>query len=119
MKVGVVENQYAKCTTLTPRTSVRDRMEDNINACLYGPSGHYVGPHGAQVPVMSPNDLPNPSQGQQKGFGETRIFEIFQAKIASLKTAKSSPARAHSEGGIPGVQTRDLRHWLGAPCTRK
>ena len=27
-------------------------------------------PNGAQVPVLSPNDHPNPSQGQQEGFGK-------------------------------------------------
>ena len=35
---------------------------------LHGPSGHYEVPIGAQVPVLSPNDHPNPSQGRQKGF---------------------------------------------------
>ena len=28
-------------------------------------------PVGAQVPVLPPNDHPNPSQGQQKGFGKS------------------------------------------------
>ena len=30
-------------------------------------------PLGAQVPVLSPNHHPNPSQGRQKGFGKRRI----------------------------------------------
>ena len=31
-------------------------------------------PMGAQVPVLSLNHHPNPSQGRQKGFGKGRIF---------------------------------------------
>ena len=32
-------------------------------------------PMGAQVPVLSLNHHPNPSQGRQKSFGKGRIFE--------------------------------------------
>ena len=35
---------------------------------VHGPSGHYNGPMGVQVSVLSPNDHPNPSQARQKGF---------------------------------------------------
>ena len=28
-------------------------------------------PMGAQVPILPPNDHPNPSQGRQKGFGKS------------------------------------------------
>ena len=38
----------------------------------------------AEKPVMSPNDHPNPSQGQQMGLGKCRIFENFQVPLNSL-----------------------------------
>ena len=41
-------------------------------------------PMGAQVPVLSLNYHPNPSQGQQKGFGKSRILEILQVSLNSL-----------------------------------
>ena len=56
-------------------------------------------PMGAQVSVLSPNDHPNPSQGQHKGFGKNPIFENFEAAHASLKIVKSSPAKAHRGDG--------------------
>ena len=34
-------------------------------------------PMSAEVPVLSPSDHPNLSQGRRKGFGKSRIFEIF------------------------------------------
>ena len=34
-------------------------------------------PMGTQVPVLSPNDHPNPCQGRQKGLGKTPLFESF------------------------------------------
>ena len=59
-------------------------------------------PMGAQVPVVSLNDHPNPSQGQRKGFTKNRILKKkFQASLNSLppvKTAKSSLARGHMGG---------------------
>ena len=45
-------------------------------------------PMGAQVPVLSPNDHPNPSQGRQKGFGKRRISEILQVSLNSLHNGK-------------------------------
>ena len=49
---------------------------NNNRGSFQGPNGSgYMGlaatmwaPMGAQVPVLSPNDHPNPSQGRQKGF---------------------------------------------------
>ena len=81
-------------------------------------------PMGAQVPVLSLHHHPNPSQGRQKGFRKSPILEILQVSLNSLssvKTTKSSLARAHRGGqpGVPGVRTRDPRHGLGGPCTRK
>ena len=58
-------------------------------------------PMGAQVPVLSLNHHPNPSQGRQKGFRKRQISEILQVSLNSLsgvKTAKSSPARGHMGG---------------------
>ena len=74
-------------------------------------------PMGAQVPALSPNDHPSPSQGPQKGFGKSQNFEKFPLLQASLKTAEYSPARAHKWGrqGVPGVRTQDPSHWLEGP----
>ena len=58
-------------------------------------------PIGAQVPVLSLNHHPNPSQGRQEGFRKSRILEILQVSLNNLsgvKTAKSSPARGHVGG---------------------
>ena len=41
-------------------------------------------PMGAQVPVLSPNDHPNPFQGRQKGFGKGRILKNFQEPLNNL-----------------------------------
>ena len=41
-------------------------------------------PMGAQVPVLSLNHHPNPSQGRQKGFRKRRISEILQVSLNSL-----------------------------------
>ena len=41
-------------------------------------------PMGAQVPVLSLNHHPNPSQGRQKGFRKSRISEILQVSLNSL-----------------------------------
>ena len=83
------------------------------------------GSMGAQVPVLSPNDHPNPSQGQRKGFMKNPISKNFHVPLnsqSSVKTAKSSLARGHKGGkrlGVPGVGTRDPSHGLGGPYTRK
>ena len=39
---------------------------------------------GAQVPVLSLNHHPNPSQGRQKGFRKSPISEILQVSLNSL-----------------------------------
>ena len=54
-----------------------------------------------QGPVLSPNDHPNPSKGQWKGFMKTRISKNFHVPLHSLysaKTAKSSLPRGHMGG---------------------
>ena len=38
-------------------------------------------PMGAQVPVLSLNHHPNPSQGRQKGLRKSRISEILQVSL--------------------------------------
>ena len=58
---------------------------------------------------------------------KTRILKDFHVplnSLSSVKTAKSSLARGHMGGGggrlgVPGVGTRDPRHGLGGPYTRK
>ena len=55
----------------------------------------------------------------ESGFGKGRLFENFHLTQASLKTVKSSLARAHSgRGGVPGFRTWDPCHGLRGPCTR-
>ena len=46
---------------------------------LYGPSSH-----SAQVPVLSPTDHPNPSQGRQKEKGKRQSLKNFQVPLNSL-----------------------------------
>ena len=41
-------------------------------------------PMGAQVPVLSLNHHPNPSQGRQKSFRKSRISEILRVSLNSL-----------------------------------
>ena len=55
----------------------------------------------ARVPVLSPNDHPNPSQGRQKDFGENQNFRKVSADPGQPENGmgKSSPARAHREAG--------------------
>ena len=81
-------------------------------------------PMGAQVPVLSLNHHPNPSQGRQKGFRKSRILEILQVSLNSLsgmKTAVLTGKGPYGGGrlGVPGVGTWDPRHGLGGPYTRR
>ena len=75
-------------------------------------------PMDARVPVLSPNDHANPSQGRQKGLGKGRLFENLHRMHASVKMAESSPARAH-RGAIRGYMEFGPHHWLGGPYTKK
>ena len=58
-------------------------------------------PMGAQLPVLSPNDHPNPSYGQQKGFGKRRNLKIFQVPLNSLTRMGSGAAREVRRVGPP------------------
>ena len=55
--------------------------------------------------------------------GISQNFRVPLNSLSSVKTAKSSLARGHMEGGgrlgVPGVGTLDPRHGLGGPYTRK
>ena len=63
-------------------------------------------PMGAQVPVLSLNHHPNPSQGQQKGFGKRRISEILQVSLNSLHNGKFRGFwRGHGSGYMGLVAT--------------
>ena len=62
-------------------------------------------PMGAQVPVFLPNDHPNPSQGQCKGFMKNRISKNLHVplnNLSSVKTAKFPLARGHMGGADCG-----------------
>ena len=41
-------------------------------------------PMGAQIPTLTPNDHPNPSERQQRGLGKHQIFENVQVPLNSL-----------------------------------
>ena len=52
----------------------------------------------------------------------SKNFHVPLNSLSSVKTAKSSLPRGHMGGanwGLPGVGTRDPRHGLGGPYTRK
>ena len=52
----------------------------------------------------------------------SKNFHVPLNSLSSVKTAKSSLARGHMAGGglgVPGFGTRDPRHGLGGPYTRK
>ena len=53
----------------------------------HGPSGHYVVPMGAQIPVLSPNDHPNPAQAQQKGSGKCENLKTLHVSLNYITTA--------------------------------
>ena len=73
-------------------------------------------PMGGQVPILSPNDHPNPSYGQQKDFMTNSISKNFHASLnnpPSVKTTKSSPARGHRQAG--GGATGGTWSWDPGP----
>ena len=55
-------------------------------------------PMGARVPVLSPNDHPNPSDGQQKDFRKNQILENCQVPLKSLKNSNFGAFVGHSSG---------------------
>ena len=82
-------------------------------------------PMGAQVPILSPNDHPNPSHGQRKGFHEKSNFEKL-SRATKQPTKRENSRVLTGKGpyvggrlGVPRVETRDPRHGLGGPYTRK
>ena len=90
-----------------------------------GPVATMWVPMGAQVPVLSPNDHPNLSYGQRKGFMKNRISKNFHVPLNRLSSGNVLTAKGpYGRGGggrlgVPGVGTRDPRHGLGGPYTRK
>ena len=52
---------------------------------------------GAQVPVLSPNDHPNPSYKQQKGFIKSQILK------SSIAFGKSTSQRIYPEQHTPKI----------------
>ena len=58
---------------------------------------YYVCPYGCSSTVLSPNDHPNPSQGQRKGFGKG---QIWRKKIqVSLNSQSKNNLGALGGGG--------------------
>ena len=53
---------------------------------------------GAQVPVLSLNHHPNPSQGRQKGFRKSPISEILQVSLNSLSPHQQGPIGGGDRG---------------------
>ena len=64
-------------------------------------------PMGAQVPVLSPNDHPNPSEGQQKGFKKIGNVKNFQVSLNSLRNSialgKSTSQRIYPKQHTPKI----------------
>ena len=81
---------------------------------LHGPSGHYVGPHGARVPVWSPNDHPNPSQGWQNGFNKSQIFKNFRILLKCPNNGNFGFRGAHGLGYMGLAATT----WVSITCTK-
>ena len=68
----------------------------------------------AQVPILSLNHHPEPSQRRQKGFGKTRILEILHV---SLNTLHNGNFKAFGEAVARAIWAwRPLR---GSPWTLK
>ena len=88
-----------KCTTKQPKQQQFQGFQGAHGPGHMGIVATACVPMGAQVPALSPNDHPSPSQGQHKGFGKSRSFANVQPAHASVKTAKSSPPRAQGGGG--------------------
>ena len=49
-----------------------------------GPVATTWAPVGAEVPILSPNDHPNQSQGREKGFGKRHILKNFKVSQNNL-----------------------------------
>ena len=62
----------------------KGRLQEALQVCVLhvrGPIGLAATmwvPIGAQVPFLSPNDPPNPSQRRQEGFGKVNLSKIFR-----------------------------------------
>ena len=78
-------------------------------------------PIGARVPVLFPNDHPNPSQRRQKGFGKMRIFGNFpptcQRENGQVLAGKG-PGRGRGTRSSDPRPPPLVRGGPG-PCTRK
>ena len=71
-------------------------------------------PMGAQVPVLSLNHHPNPSQWRRKGFRKSRISEILQVSLNSLHNGNL--------GAFGGGMAQAIRAWRplrGSPWVLK
>ena len=54
-----------------------------------GPEATTWVPMGARVPILAPNDNPNPSQWRKRGLGKVKILKNCQPTHASLKNGKA------------------------------
>ena len=72
-----------------------------------------------EYPVLSLNDHLNPSQGQQKGFGKSQIFENFQVPLNCLFEAFGGPGlqgpSSHYVGPHGRSSTRIATKWPPKP----
>ena len=92
---------------LTIKTVVRKTHQNNGHtgsSCL---DKAVLAQGGGGVPILSPDDHPNPSQGQEKGFGKKLSFNKFQVPPNS---PKNSSVRASG-----GPMTRAPRQIRGSP----
>ena len=99
----------------------KQRTQRQFRGFLEGHGSGYMGlaattwvPVGAQVPVLSLNHHPNPSQGRQKGFQKSRISEILQVSLNSLHNGNF--------GAFGGAMARTRWAWrplCGSPWVLK
>ena len=83
---------------------------------LHEPSGHYVGPMGPPVLVLSPNDYPNQSQEQRKGFRGT--FPKFQVPLYNVNNSNFGAfGGAHGLGYMGPVASTWVPWVLKYPST--
>ena len=81
------------CVPIDTQWRLQANQEENINfrafRGLHGPSGRYMAPMGARVPMLSRSGQPNPSQRREKDFGKSQNLENLQ-RARQPETANSS-----------------------------
>ena len=72
------------CTAVAGRLHTVLQVEGPPGLGYMGLAATTWAPMGAQVPVLSPNDHPKPSQGRQNGFGKSQILKNSQVPLNNI-----------------------------------